>query len=133
MDIPFTKPAINYYVEDVENVARFYTQYLGFVETFRTPEESTPVHLEVKMGTFSLGFTSKEARQSMHGIPLRSLGSPRCELVVWTDDVDKAYVALIEKGVPGVSPPQDLFGTIRAAWVVDPEGNPVEIASHQIN
>lgn len=132
MNIRFTDPAINYYVEDVEIAVRFYTEYFGFVETFRTPKQGKPVHVEVTLGPLILGLASKEAGQSMHGLPLGPGGFPRAELVVWTDNVDEAYAMLIEKGVPSVSAPHDFLSSLRAAWVMDPDGNPVEIVSRRI-
>lgn len=67
----------------------------------------------------------------MHGLPLGSGGSPRAELVVWADNVDAVYVLLLEKGVPGVSALHDFLSSLRAAWVMDPDGNPVEIVSRR--
>ena len=129
MTIEFTNPSINYYVDDVEVAVRFYTEHFGFVETFRTPQHGAPVHVEVRLGALILGLASKLAGQSMHGLPLGSGGSPRAELVVWTDDVDEAYAVLLAKGVTGVSAPHDFLSSVRAAWVMDPDGNPVEIVS----
>ena len=129
MPILYTDPSINYYVDDVERAVRFYTEHFGFVESFRTPEHGSPDHVEVRLGSLVLGLASKAAGQSMHGLPLGSGGFPKAELVVWTDNVDAAYTALVEAGVPSVSPPHDFLGMLRAAWVMDPDGNPVEIVS----
>lgn len=128
----FVDPAINYYVEDVEIAAGFYVEHFDFVETFRTPKQGKPVHVELKLGAFTLGLASKEAGQSMHGLPLGAGGAPRAELVVWTDDIDEAYTALVENGVPSVSAPHNFLASLRAAWVMDPDGNPVEIVSRRV-
>lgn len=132
MPTGFTDPAINYYVDDVEVATRFYIDHFGFVETFRTPKEGKPIHVEVTLGPFILGLASKEAGMSMHGLPLGPAEYPRAELVVWTDDVDAAYAMLVEKGVPSVSPPHNFLASLRAAWVMDPDGNPVEIVSRRV-
>jgi hypothetical protein len=50
----FRSPQINVYVEDVPRAAAFYEQ-LGSVETFRTPAEGVPIHVEVVLGGFRLG------------------------------------------------------------------------------
>lgn len=55
-----------------------------------------------------------------------------CQLVVWIEDVDETYALLMEKGVPGISGPHDILSTLRAAWVMDPDGNPVEIVSRRV-
>lgn len=127
--IEYTDPAINYYVEDVEIAVRFYVEHFGFTETFRTPKQGQPIHVEVRLGHLILGLASRAAGQSMHGLPLGPGGFPRGELVVWTKNVDAAYAKLIASGVPGVSPPHDFLAALRAAWVMDPDGNPVEIVS----
>jgi hypothetical protein len=51
------------------------------------------------------------------------------EVVLWTEDVDQAYAELIAAGVPAMRAPHDFLGFLRAAWVMDPEGNPVEIVT----
>ena len=132
MTIRFTDPAINYYVEDVEIAVRFYTEHFGFVETFRTPQQGEPIHVEVTLGPLILGLASREAGQTMHGLALGPGGFPRAELVVWTESVDEVYAMLLDKGVPGVSAPHDFLGSLRAAWVMDPDGNPVEIVSRRV-
>lgn len=127
MTTTFTNPQINYYVEDVEVAVRFYTEHFGFVETFRTPQHGKPEHVEVRLGPLVLGLASREAGISVHGLPLGPAGTPRAELVVWTDDVDDVYMKLVEQGVPSIRPPHDFLSTLRSAWVMDPDGNPVEI------
>jgi catechol 2,3-dioxygenase-like lactoylglutathione lyase family enzyme len=131
MTVKVTDPAINYYVEDVEVAVRFYVEHFGFVETFRTPKEGPPDHVEVTLGPLILGLAAREAGRRMHGLPLGPGGPPRAELVVWTEDVDEAYAALLARGVPSVSAPHDFLGMLRAAWVMDPDGNPVEIVSRK--
>ena len=51
----FRDPQVNAYVCDVEACVRFYTESLGFVETFRTPESGPPAHVEVRLGGLILG------------------------------------------------------------------------------
>jgi uncharacterized glyoxalase superfamily protein PhnB len=47
--------------------------------------------------------------------------------VVWTDDVDAAYDALLAAGVPGHTAPHDTGNDNRNAVVSDPDGNLVEL------
>ena len=132
MTIRFTKPAINYYVENVEVVAQFYIEHFGFVEIFRTPQQGTPVHVEVTLGSFVLGIESQEAIQTLHGLPLvESRGFPHAELVLRTENVDEAYARLMEKGVVSISAPHDLLPSLRVAWISDPDGNPVRIVTRK--
>jgi catechol 2,3-dioxygenase-like lactoylglutathione lyase family enzyme len=122
----FDSPQVNFYVEDVEASAGFYRESFGFTETFRTPDDGPPVHVEMRLGGFTLGFASVDSLREVHGITT-SPGSPRAEVVVWTDDVDRAYASLAARDVRTLSAPHDFLGTLRAAWVADPDGNPVQV------
>ena len=126
--ITYRDAMVNYYVHDVEGVAAFYCQHFGFRETFRTPESGTAVHIEVRLGEFLLGFASIEAARAMHQLPLNP-GLPRGEVALWTDDVDEAFATLTAQGIRPIVPPHDFLITppLRAAWVEDPEGNPIQL------
>ena len=126
----FDSPQVNFYVEDVEASAGFYRESFGFTETFRTPDDGPPVHVELRLGGFTLGFASVDSLREVHGITT-SPGSPRAEVVVWADDVDRAYASLTARGVRTLSAPHDFIGTLRAAWVADPDGNPVQIVTRR--
>ncbi len=129
MTTRFYQLALNYYVNDVETSVRFYTEHFGFVETFRTPKEGKPDYAEVTLDGLIVWLVSKEAGKSVHGLPLGDGGFPKAVMVMWTEDVDAAYAMLIKKGVPSVSHPHDFLWMHRSAWVMDPDGNPVEIVS----
>ncbi|MCA9966492.1 MAG: VOC family protein [Anaerolineales bacterium] len=126
--ITYRDAMVNYYVHDVEGVAAFYCQHFGFRETFRTPESGTAVHIEVRLGEFLLGFASIEAARAMHQLPLNP-GLPRGEVALWTDNVDEAFATLTAQGIRPIVPPHDFLITppLRAAWVEDPEGNPIQL------
>ncbi|MFN8441303.1 MAG: VOC family protein [Caldilineaceae bacterium] len=130
--VHYREPMVNYYVHDVEGIAAFYRENFGFVETFRTPATGVPIHVEVRLGTFVLGFASIEAAKAMHRLPLNP-GLPRGEVAMWTDDVDEAFAVLTAKGIRVISPPHNFLETppLRATWVEDPEGNPVQIVSYR--
>jgi catechol 2,3-dioxygenase-like lactoylglutathione lyase family enzyme len=126
--ISYREPMINYYVKDPERVAAFYREHFGFVETFRTPNTGPSVHIEVTLGTFVAGFALLDAARSMHQLDLDP-GKPRGEIAIWTDDVDAAIAAIRSHGVRVLSEPHDFLvdPPLRAAWVEDPEGNPIQI------
>lgn len=128
MAITYREPMINYYVKDVEGLAKFYREHFGFAETFRTPDSGAAIHIEVRLGDFVLGLASIEAARAMHNLPLNP-GLPRGEVALWTDDTDAAYAALMAQGVRSISAPHDFLVTppLRACWVEDPEGNPIQI------
>lgn len=127
----FRDPQVNYYVRDVDAAVRFYVELLGFEETFRTPASGMPAHVELRLGGLILGLASTASAKEAHGLTTGG-GNPRAEVCVWTDDVDRAYADLVACGVPSLSPPHDfLDGRLRAAWLADPDGNPVEIVARQ--
>src|SRR2546428_9803340 len=126
----FRDPQVNFYVADIERSLRFYRDLLGFRETFRTPKDGTPEHVELKSGEFVLGLATIEVARRAHGIPAGT-GAPQAEVVVWTDDVDWAHAELVTKGARPLSAPHDFAGTLRAGWVTDPDGNPVQVVSRR--
>jgi catechol 2,3-dioxygenase-like lactoylglutathione lyase family enzyme len=120
----FESPQVNFYVRDVEESVRFYRDCFGFAETFRTHG-----HAELRLGSFTLGLATIEALRDVHGISTEGSGPPRAELVVWAEDVDRAYADLAARKVHTLSAPHDFAGSLRAAWVADPDGNPVQIVT----
>src|SRR5258708_19814118 len=82
------------------------------------------VHVEMRLGQFMLDVTSIDAALADHGLVLNP-GPQSAELIVWTDDTDEAYVALVEKGAVSLSAPHDFLKSHRVAWVADPEGNTI--------
>ena len=128
----FRNPQVNTYVQDVEATVRFYTEELGFVETFRTPRSGPPDHVEVRLDGLVLGFASIEAARSVHGLDVDA-GPKRAEVVVWTDDVDAAFDRLVARGAKVISQPHDFdvdtVGRLRVAWLTDPDGGAVQLAS----
>lgn len=126
----FRNPMINMYSHDVVRLAGFY-QRLGFRETFRTPEQGAPVHVEISLEPFKIGIASIDAAIADHGLS-PDLGGRPIEIVIWTEDVDRHYARLIGDGAPSLSPPHDfLAGRLRAAWVADPDGNPIQLVQHR--
>src|ERR1700739_1265601 len=126
----FRAPLINLYSRDLPRAVAFYSE-LGFVETFRTPVSGDPSHIQLKLDGFSLGIATIEAAREHHG--LHPEGEGRCiEIVLGTDDTDAAVNALVANGAPLLSPAHDfLDGRLCAAWVADPDGNPVQLVQRR--
>jgi uncharacterized glyoxalase superfamily protein PhnB len=103
---------------------------LGFRETFRTPKEGQPVHVEVTLNGFTIGIASVDAAVADHGLR-PELGGRPVEIVLWTDDTDRDYARLTAAGAPSLSPPHDFLASLRLAWVADPDGNPIQLAQHR--
>lgn len=127
MEVVFTEGFVNLYTRDIEAGIHFYHDLLGFRETFRTPKEGVPEHVEFTLNGFGVGLGTVEAAKRVHGVEATP-GSPAMVLVVWTDDVDKSFALLKSVGTPVVQPPHDRGGN-RSALLHDPDGNLVEIIS----
>jgi catechol 2,3-dioxygenase-like lactoylglutathione lyase family enzyme len=132
MAFTFRAPQVNFYVQDIEASASFYRDLLGFTETFRTPQRGTPVHVELGLDGFTLGLATIESLRDTHGVT-GGTGPPRAEVVLWSDDVDAAIADLSAKGVKLLSPPHDFAASLRASWIADYEGNPVQIVMRRAN
>jgi lactoylglutathione lyase len=119
---------VNLYTGDIEAGLHFYRHLLGFEETFRTPTEGTPEHVELTLNGFALGLGAVEAAKRVHGVNAAP-GSPAMALVVWTDDVDEAFAQLVSAGTQVVQPPHNTSNDNRNALLRDPDGNLVEVVS----
>jgi hypothetical protein len=79
---------------------------LGFRETFRTPEEGTPIHVEVTLDGFTIGIADADSARADHGLRPSLDGRP-VEILLWTDDTDRDYERLTADGAPSLSPVRD--------------------------
>ncbi len=119
---------VHLYTRDIEAGLRFYKDLLGFEETFRTPADGIPEHVELSLKGFGLGLGAVEAARRRHGVEATP-GSPAMSLVIWTDDVDKSFELLVSAGTPVVQRPHPSGKHNRAALLRDPDGNLVEIVA----
>jgi lactoylglutathione lyase len=119
---------VNLYTADIEAGLRFYRDLLGFRETFRTPREGVPEHVELTLDGFGIGLGTVEAAKRVHGVDA-SPGTASMVIVVWTDDVEAAFERLRSAGTPVVQPPHDTGNNNRNALLRDPDGNLVEIVA----
>jgi lactoylglutathione lyase len=124
----FSNGLVNLYTRGMEAGIHFYRDLLGLAETFRTPNEGTPEHIEFRAGGFTLGLGTVDAARRVHGID-PTPGAPSAVVVLWADDVDRAYADLESAGVTSVQAPHDSGNDNRNALVRDPDGNLLELAS----
>jgi lactoylglutathione lyase len=124
----FVSAFVNLYTRDIDAGLRFYRDLLGFEETFRTPREGTPEHVELRLKGFGLGLGTVDAARRVHGVEA-SPGSPAMVVVVWAEDTDAAFERLTSHGARVVQPPHDTGNNNRNALLRDPDGNLVEIVA----
>ena len=70
---------------------------LGFRETFRTPEDGVPIHVEVSLDGFTIGIADADSARADHGLRPSLDGRP-VEILLWTDDADRDYARLTAEG-----------------------------------
>ena len=127
----FADPQVILFSDDLPRIAAFYAG-LGFVEVFRTPAQAEPIHLDLELDGYRIGFASGVSTRDDHGLDPITSGQ-RAAVIVWTEDVPAAWDVLVAGGAPAVAPPYgwlpDRGGDDRLliAWTADPDGNPVQL------
>jgi lactoylglutathione lyase len=115
------------YVRDMDAARRFYRDLLGLVETYRQPDEGEPGYVALEHGGTKVGLVVHDAPREFLG---RSPGDGiRFELWLYCDDVGAEVERLRAEGVQVLREPEDMPWGERLAYVADPDGNPVSIAS----
>ncbi len=114
-------PHLDYTTHDLEAVRRFYAETLGFASTYDSGHEYLTVHLSK---TSTLGFMAPAPGPPEQWRPPRE---PALYFLV--ADVDAAHARLVAQGVSFEQPPSDMPWGHRAAWMRDPEGRMVWIAT----
>jgi lactoylglutathione lyase len=123
-----TSGLVNLYTSDIAASVEFYRDLLGLPETFRTPSDGVPEHVEMTAGGFTVGLGTVEAAKRVHGVD-STPGAPAMAVVFWTEDVDATYGKLVAAGVRAVKEPHDAGNNNRNAVVRDPDGNLVELVA----
>ena len=123
-----TSGLVNVFTHDMQAALGFYQGVLRLPETFRTPREGTPEHVEMTAGGFVLALSTAEAARRVHGLDAE-VGRPAMSLVFWVDDVDAAFGAVTGAGAPAVTAPHDAGNNNRNAVVRDPDGTLVELVA----
>lgn len=124
----FRAPQVILFSADVERAAAFYRQ-LGFRETFRVPATGEPIHVDLVLGGYKIGFASIRSSRDDHGLDPAASGQ-RATVTLWTDDTAKAYEQLVAAGVAALQPPRRWLDSLLIAWIQDPDGHPVQIVQH---
>jgi tRNA-Thr(GGU) m(6)t(6)A37 methyltransferase TsaA len=123
--------------DDLPRLLAFYRERLGFVEAYRFPPaagdgsgpEADPEFAVLRLGAAQFGF-GQAGGAALHGRPRGADTGNRVEVCVYVDDgpaVDRAVHELRTTGAPVLYDPVDKPWGERAAYVADPDGNPILI------
>jgi glyoxylase I family protein len=123
--LSFTSPQVILFSADVQRAIEFYRR-LGFSETFRVPSEGTPIHADLELDGYRIGFASMDSARDDHALQPVQQGQ-RATITLWTDNTAAAYQALIDAGVRGLAAPSIWLNRLRVAWVEDPDGHPIQL------
>lgn len=115
------------YANDVDLVAAFYLK-LGFKERFRMPgEDESAGFIALQREAAELAVTTEDSPRTLAGVE-PGVG-PRHEMFVYVENVDAVFDELRDADVAVLREPADMPWGERLAFVADPEGNVVALAT----
>jgi catechol 2,3-dioxygenase-like lactoylglutathione lyase family enzyme len=121
----FQNPQIVLFSADVARAAAFYAA-LGFEESFRTPSEGEPIHVDLALDGYRIGLASEASTRDDHGLAPVVTGQ-RAAVILWTDDVSAAYERLQELGATPVKAPSPWLDRLLIAWAEDLDGHLIQV------
>lgn len=120
MSIPMLSPTLM--VKDMEKTLKFYTETLGFENTFKMPDpEGNLIHANVVWKNVHIMF-GPTTWLPEDVVPYRGTGVDFYILGDKDDDIDQFYAMLKEKGVNIVKDIEDQFWGDRTFSIKDPDG-----------
>ncbi|WP_207946773.1 VOC family protein [Actinomadura sp. 7K507] len=117
--------------DDLQRSLAFYRDALGFRETYRFEDEGTATFVALQLGDGSgLGLGGvPEGGAGIHGLPQRPISGRYFEMCVYCDDVDASIEELRALGHPVLVEPSGTPWGERIAYVADPDGHPIMLAT----
>jgi PhnB protein len=110
-------------VKDMEKTIEFYTQILGFENTFQLPDpEGNLVHANLVWKDVHIMLGPASPAVPPEAMPYRGSGVDFYILVEKEDDIDQYYAMLKEKGANIVQEITDQFWGDRNFVIKDPDG-----------
>ena len=129
-EIVFTLGWVIVYVDEPARAADFYVETFGLTLEFAVPDGS---YAQLSTGTTRLAFASYALGEKNFrgGVRRADQGSqpPNVELTLVADDVDTGYAQALAAGCSSLSEPEDKPQGQRVAYVRDPFGTLVELAT----
>lgn len=115
-------------VDDAKRAIDFYTAAFGAVEKFRMPMGERIGHAELKIGD-SFVMLADEFPEMNHLGP-KARGGPTSSVLLYVEDVDRAFKQALEAGASEQRPVQDQFWGDRMGTLTDPFGHQWSLATH---
>jgi len=129
-DVEMTLGWVIVYVDDPAEALAFYERAFGMRGEFTAPGGS---YAQLDSGQTKLGFAAYTlGEQNFDGGVRRAAHGgqpPNMEIALVAEDVDAAYAKVLEAGCEALAPPQDKPQGQRVAYVRDPFGTLVELAT----
>ena len=129
-DVEMTLGWVIVYVDDPVEALAFYERAFGMRGEFTAPGGS---YAQLDSGQTKLGFAAYTlGEQNFDGGVRRAAHEgqpPNMEIALVAEDVDAAYAKALEAGCEALAPPQDKPQGQRVAYVRDPFGTLVELAT----
>jgi lactoylglutathione lyase len=130
-DAPMLLGWVIVYVDDPPAARELYMSAFGLEGGFVAP---TGTYAELDTGTTKLAFAAYALGEQNFAGGVRPAAPddgqpPNVELALVADDVDGAYARALAAGCTALSPPADKPQGQRVAWVRDPFGTLLELAT----
>lgn len=129
-DAPMLLGWVIVYVDEPPAAREFYMAAFGLQGGFVAP---TGTYAELDTGTTRLAFAAYALGEENFAGGVRPAAPdgqpPNVELALVADDVDGAYARALDAGCTSLSPPADTSHGQRIAWVRDPFGTLLELAT----
>jgi lactoylglutathione lyase len=114
------------YVTSVQRSVEFYG-HLGYASVYQFPLEGEAHYVGLQRGGSSLGIAHLSWPEAQLGITVGT--APRFELFVYVDDVEAQVEAFRQAGYKVLQEPATMPWGERQAYVLDPDHNPVALAT----
>lgn len=114
------------FARQVPTTVEFY-EWLGFQRYFQLPVEGEPGYVGLRRDMYEVAVVAAEWPQEQYGATIAD--GVRFEMFVYVADVDAAVDELRQRQGSILREPADMPWGERVAYVADPDGNPVALAT----
>jgi lactoylglutathione lyase len=115
------------FAQRVSTMASFYERF-GFTRQAQNPPTGEPTYVGLRRGSAEIAIVDTAWPKDQYG---GTVGEGlRFEMFVFVDEVDVSIERFRSEGIPVLRDPVDMPWGERIAYVADPDGNPVALASY---